>query len=73
MVDSYKPKLNDYVKWRNVEGWVYFVDVEYITIEIGVRDKDPADLAVSCLHKKHHCLILCYAQNWNELVYVKSR
>ena len=73
MVDSYKPKLNDYVKWGNVEGWVYFVDVEYITIELSVRDKDPADLEVFSLHKKHHCLLLCYAQNWNELVYVKSR
>jgi hypothetical protein len=76
-VDSYKPKLNDYVKWctpwRNVEGWVYFVDVDYITIEISVRDKDPADLEHSSFHRKHHVLLLCHQIYWNELIYVRSR
>ena len=36
---SYVPQLDDYVKWRNLEGWVYFKCDEYITIEIGVKDK----------------------------------
>ena len=39
---SYTPKLNDYVKWTNshtdIEGWVYFVDSAYCTIEISVKD-----------------------------------
>ena len=30
---SYVPVVDDYVKWRNVEGWVYYVGQEYITIE----------------------------------------
>ena len=51
---KYEPKLNDYVSWRNVEGWVYFVDEEYLTIEIAVKPK--ADDLVP-LHKNHHCLI----------------
>jgi hypothetical protein len=33
MVAHYTPKVNDYVKWKNLEGWVYFRDDEYITIE----------------------------------------
>ena len=40
---SYVPKVNDYVIWnRNGfthEGWVYFVDSAYITIETAVRPK----------------------------------
>ena len=67
---KYKPRLNDYVSWRNVEGWVYFVDEEYLTIEIAVKPKED-DLVP--LHKNHHCLIVCYSQFWDELVYVHSR
>ena len=71
---SYVPRLNDYVRWKNshtdLEGWVYFVDKEYCTIEIGVKDK-PDDLVPQ--HKKTHCLVVCYPQFWHELTYVKSR
>ena len=34
----YNPAVDDYVKWNNIEGWVYFADSAYITIEISVRD-----------------------------------
>ena len=67
---KYEPRLNDYVSWRNVEGWVYFVDEEYLTIEIAVKPK--ADDLVP-LHKNHHCLIVCHTQFWDELEYVHSR
>ena len=64
------PKINDYVKWRNIEGWVYFFDNEYITIEVGTKDK-PDDLVP--MHKKNHILIVCHNWYWDELEYVKSR
>ena len=67
---KYIPRLNDYVSWRNVEGWVYFVDEEYLKIEIAVKPK--ADDLVP-LHKNHHCLIVCHTQFWDELEYVHSR
>ena len=71
---TYTPRLNDYVKWQNshtnVEGWVYFVDAKYCTIEISVKDK-PDDLFPQ--HKKTHCCVLCYPENWHELTYIKSR
>ena len=37
---KYEPRLDDYVSWRNVEGWVYYIDDEHLTIEIGVRPKE---------------------------------
>lgn len=72
---KYQPKVNDYVKWTDslgkvVEGWVYFVDKDYITIEISVKDK-PDDLVH--FHKKTHCCVVCYPQYWHELEYIKSR
>lgn len=67
---SYTPRIDDYVKWKNVEGWVYFVDQDYITLEISVKDK-PDNLVK--MHKKVHCLIVCYRHAWHELEYVKSR
>ena len=38
---TYKPAVNDYVKWGTDQGWVYYVDSmgEYFTIEVGVKDK----------------------------------
>ena len=72
---SYHPKVDDYVKWTNslghvTEGWVYFVHPSYITIEVGVKDK-PDNLVH--FHKKTHCCVLCFSQNWNELEYIKNR
>ena len=74
----YTPKLDDYVKWTDslgkvVEGWVYFVDSEYITIEIGVKCKDDEDIKHCPIHKKHHTLIVCYPESWKQLRYVRSR
>lgn len=73
----YEPKVNDYVVWHTtphpVEGWVYFVDSAYITIEIGTSDKDEENIYHCPIHRKTHCLILCYPENWNQLEYIKSR
>ena len=76
----YIPRLNDYVKWTNslghtVEGWVYFVDEEYITIEIGVKPRPQCQFTSrkKPLHKMIHTLLLCYPYQWHELKYVKSR
>jgi hypothetical protein len=67
---TYKPKIDDYIKWRNVEGWIYFVDDEYLTIEIAVKDK-PDDFV--SMHKKIHCLMVCYRYDWGEIEYIESR
>ena len=72
---SYTPQVDDYVIWTPtygppLKGWVYFVSEDYITIEIGVKDK-PDELVE--FHKKTHCLVLCFPQDWHQLEYVKNR
>ena len=64
----YKPSLNDYVQWTNgVQGWVYFVDKEYITIETNVFPKDEQNIQACSLHRNYRVLVLCYPEQWKEL------
>jgi len=71
---SYIPKLNDYVKWKkNVEGWVYFKDSSYITIEVRVIPKEEQSYKDCGLHRNDRVLVICYPEDWHELSYVKSR
>ncbi len=70
----YDPQINDYVKWNDIEGWVYFKSDDYITIEISAKPKPYCDLASRQeRHKKIHCCVLCFTHNFPELTYVKSR
>lgn len=71
---SYIPEVNDYVTWtKGVEGWVYFKDVQYITIEVNVKPKDKTNYAACKLHSNERLLVLCYNNQWKELTYVRSR
>jgi hypothetical protein len=73
-MSKYSPRLNDYVQWKKgVEGWVYFVDKEYITIETNVRPKDQFNVQACSIHKNERLLVLCYKEQWNELTYVGHR
>ena len=70
----YVPKVNDYVKWtKGVEGWIYFVDKEYITIEVSVTPKDKVNYKAAPIHANNRLLVLCYNNQWKELTYVRSR
>ena len=74
--EPYTPSINDYVLWNNgkgVEGWVYFKDSEYITIEYVVRPKDEVNLECCPIHTNERLLVLCYSEQWKELEYVKTR
>ena len=72
--NSYSPRVDDYVKWHQNnltdEGWIYFVGDEYLTIEVSVKDK-PDELVN--MHKKVHCLVVCYKWDWSELEYITNR
>lgn len=74
---SYIPVVDDYVIWNTTpepfKGWVYFKCDQYITIEIGVKCKDEENIEHCPIHKKTHCLLLCFREDWNQLTYVKSR
>jgi hypothetical protein len=70
----YEPKINDYVTWtKGVEGWVYFKDREYITIEVSVRPKDDDNYKACSIHANERLLVLCYANQWKELNYITTR
>lgn len=70
---KYDPKINDYVQWKEHEGWVYFKCSEYITIEIGVKLKPHCEYNERSLHCKDHILLVCPSWHWDELIYKKSR
>jgi len=71
---TYIPKVNDYVIWtKDVEGWIYFADKEYVTIEHGVRPKNKINYECCPIHANERVLVLCYPEQWKELTYVKSR
>lgn len=75
-MNTYSPKVHDYVKWNNgkgVEGWVYFTDKNYITIESSVWPKKPHDQPNGTFHRNERTLIVCYPESYSELEYVKSR
>jgi hypothetical protein len=71
---TYIPQVNDYVVWtKGVEGWVYFKDREYITIEYVVRPKDEVNFECCPIHRNERLLVICYNNQWEELQYIKSR
>ena len=70
--------MNDYFIWdrgeyRIDEGWVYFYDDEYITIETGVKPKPKDEYEKNPRHRMIHTLLLCNNQFWHQLKYVRSR
>jgi len=71
---TYEPQVNDYVMWsKGIDGWVYFKDKNYITIECCVRPKDKANYKCCSIHANDRLLVVCYRGQWNELKFVKSR
>ena len=76
--EDYCPKVNDYVVWDKGqygtdEGWVYFVDDAYITIETSVKPKPKDEYVKNHMHKMIHTLLLCHNYYWHQLEYIKSR
>lgn len=71
---TYEPHINDYVKWtKGVEGWIYFKDTKYITIEVAVRPKDDINYQCCSIHRNERVLVVCYNNQWKELEYITSR
>ena len=67
---NYIPQVDDYVKWKDHEGWVYFKCDDSISIEIGVKD---VICPLGTCHKKNHILLVCPSFCWEELEYVRNR
>jgi len=70
----YEPQVNDYVYWKpHIQGWVYFKDNDYVTIECFVEPKNQENYEACSLHRNDRLLIVCYRNQWKELEYVKTR
>ena len=69
----YIPKVDDYVRWKDHQGWVYFKCDESISIEVGVKDKPRCQYTKEEKHKKIHILVCCQNFQWDQLEYVKNR
>jgi hypothetical protein len=76
-MNTYIPQVNDYVLWQkekhSVEGWVYFKDQSYLTIETQVTPKHPEDIPLGTHHRNERTLVVCYPESWHQLKYVKTR
>ena len=67
---NYKPKINDRVKWREHEGWVYTITDQYFTLEVATKPKEDNLLPI---HKKHHVLILVFNEEFSNVTYLGHR
>ena len=55
--------VGEQVRWKNLTGYVHFVDDSYITICVHEYDKnDPM-----ALHKKEKVCVICYPQDWKDV------
>ena len=69
----YVPQVDHYVRHKHLEGWIYFIDKEYLTLEIMVRKKSEESYNDATFHKNERCLVLVYTEDWKDLKYVKKR
>ena len=53
---NYIPQVDDYVRWKNHEGWVYFKCDQSISIEIGVKDKVCMTMGIISQKESHSYL-----------------
>ena len=73
MNQTYIPQVDHYVRYKNLEGWIYFIDKEYLTLEILVRKKSEESYNDATFHRNERCLVLVYPEDWKDLKYVKKR
>ena len=67
------------------KGWIYFKgeppvqkrgwkkQLNYVTIELGVKKKPECQYEKNNPHQNVHILLCCYEHQWHELQYVKRR
>ena len=73
MNQTYIPEVDHYVIHKHMEGWIYFIDREYLTLEILVREKSEESFNDATFHKNERCLVVVYPEDWKDLKYVRKR
>ena len=66
----WKPKIEDNTA-RTKNGWRAVAN--YVTIELGVKEKPNCQYDKNNPHRYIHVLLLCYEHNWHQLEFVKRR
>ena len=69
----YVPEVDHYVRHGDMEGWIYFIDKEYLTLEIMVRKKSEESYNDATFHRNERCLVVVYPEDWKDLIFVKKR
>jgi len=72
-LQHYVPEVDHYVRYKHLEGWIYFIDREYLTLEIMVRKKSEESFNDAMFHRNERCLVIVYPEDWKNLEYVKKR
>ena len=72
-MNCYTPQVDHYVRHKDMEGWIYFIDKEYLTLEILVRKKSEESYNGAMFHRNERCLVVVYPEDWKDLEYVKKR
>ena len=72
-MNCYVPEIDHYVRHKDMEGWIYFIDKEYLTLEILVRKKSEESYNDAMFHRNERCLVVVYPEDWKDLKYVKKR
>ena len=70
---GYVPQVDHYVRHKHLEGWIYFIDREYLTLEIMVRKKSEESYNDARFHRNERCLVLVYPEDWKHLEFIKKR
>ena len=73
MNQTYTPEVDHYVRYKHLEGWIYFIDREYLTLEIMVRKKSEESYNDATFHRNERCLVLVYPEDWKDLEFIKKR
>lgn len=73
MNQTYIPEVDHYVRHKHLEGWIYFIDKEYLTLEIMVRKKSEESYNDAMFHRNERCLVLVYTEDWKDLEFIKKR
>jgi len=58
-------RIGEKVRWKHLIGYVHFIDDYYITICVNEYARhDPA-----ALHKKEKVCVLCYPEDWKDVIH----
>ena len=68
----YVPVINDRVRYKNMEGWVYCITDQYFTLEISTKPMTEPS-SIHSPHRSHHCLLCVFTSFYDQVEYLGRR